>query len=155
MKYYSELLNKNFDTVEECESAEKEEQTRLAEVEKKETALANEKKQLAADIDTAEANLNAAYDKLEDARNKARELREGYEKKVAELRAELEKAQGEILRPARDEVNKAQEEKFKAIQSFNEKYGAYRKVYTGNRAAEEYTRMSRTIDNLFKSLWPF
>ena len=155
MKYYSELLNKNFDTEAECTEAEKAEETRLAEVEKKETALANEKKQLADAIDDAEAKLNLAYDKLEEARNKARELRDEYDKKVSALREELIKAQDEVLRPAKDELNVAQENKFKAIQDFNEKYGTYRKLYTGNKAAEEYARMSRTINNWFKNFWLF
>ena len=155
MKYYSELLNKNFDSVEECEAAEKAEETRLAEVEKKETALANEKKQLADAIDVAEADLNKAYDALEDARNKARELRVEYEKKVRELQKELEQKQEEVLKPATDLVKKAQENRFKTIQAFNEKYGTYRMVYTGKKAADEYARMSRTINNLFKNFWLF
>ena len=155
MKYYSELLNKNYDSAEECEAAEKEEQTRLAEVEKKETALANEKKKFAADIEKAEEELNIAYDKLEAARTQARELKDEFEKKVEELHKEMLGKQNDILRPAKEEVEKAQQKKFNAIQAFSEKYGWYTKRYDGNKAIEEYNRITRTVNNWFKNFWLF
>ena len=46
-------------------------------------------------------------------------------------------------------------EKLKALQEFTEKYGAYKKVYTGNKALEEYHRMHRTIDSIFNNLFWF
>ena len=155
MKYYSELLKKTFDTAEDCEKAEAEENTRLAEVEKKETALANEKKQYAAAIEEAENGLNAAYDELAQAKKRAAELREDYRKNVRELQKKLEEDIATVLTPAQTEVDKAEQKKLKALQEFTEKYGAYKKVYTGNKALEEYHRMHRTIDSIFNNLFWF
>lgn len=155
MKYYSELLKKTFDTVEDCEKAEAEENTRLAEVEKKETALANEKKQYAVQIEEAENNLNAAYDELASRKKQVQALRDEYRKKVNDLRKELEEEIATLLVPAQEEVDKAEQKKLEALQKFTEKYGAYKKVYTGNRALEEYHRMHRTLDSLFNNLFWF
>lgn len=155
MKYYSELLKKTFDTVEDCEKAEAEENTRLAEVEKKETALANEKKQYAAAIDDAEAAVNAAYDELSNAKKRVQEMREEYRKKVRELQKSLEDDIADVLTPAQEKVDNAEQKKLEALQKFTEKYGAYKKVYTGNKALEEYHRMHRTLDSLFNNLFWF
>lgn len=155
MKYYSELLKKTFDTAEDCEKAEAEENTRLAEVEKKETALANEKKQYAAQIEEAENALNAAYDELASRKKQVQSLRDEYRKKVNDLKKELEEEIATLLVPAQEEVDKAEQKKLEALQKFTEKYGAYKKVYTGNRALEEYHRMHRTLDSLFNNLFWF
>lgn len=155
MKYFSELLNKNFDTIEECQKAEEAENTRLAEVEKQETALANEKKQYADAIEEADKTLGIAYDNYATAKKKIQELREEYRKQVEDLRKKLEDDCREVLKPAQEEVEKAEADKLAAIQKFNQKYGSYRKVYTGSRAVEEYNRMQRTIDSLFNNLFWF
>ena len=66
MKYYSEVLNKNFDTIEDLESAEKAE---------KEKALAKAKKDAArkAEIDAAKEVCDAAKADYEDALKVCRE----------------------------------------------------------------------------------
>ena len=155
MKYYSELLKKTFDTAEDCEKAEAEENERLAEAEKKEIAIVNEKKQYAEEIDEAETMVNAAYDELSAAKKQAQELREEYRKKVRELQDALEENIAAVLTPAQQKVNEAEQHKLEALQKFTEKYGAYKKVYTGNKALEEYHRMHRTLDSLFNNLFWF
>ena len=66
MKYYSEVLNKNFDTIEDLESAEK--------VEKEKTiAKAKEDADRKAEIDAAKKACNAAKADYEDALKVCRE----------------------------------------------------------------------------------
>jgi len=155
MKYYSELLKKTFDTAEDCEKAEAEENTRLAEVKKKETAIVNEKKQCAEKIEEAENNLNVAYDAFTAAKERAQELREEYRKKVREMQKDLEANIEAVLAPAQEEVKKAEQKKLKALQEFTDKYGSYNKIYTGHRAIEEYQRMQRNLESIFKNLFWF
>lgn len=53
MKYYSEKLNKLFDTQEACARAEKEHEKAVAEVEAKKKALADERAKRAKEVESA------------------------------------------------------------------------------------------------------
>ena len=66
MKYYSEVLNKNFDTIEDLESAEKTEKKKVLTKAKEDTARK-------AEIDAAKKACNAAKADYEDALKVCRE----------------------------------------------------------------------------------
>ena len=75
---------------------------------------------------------------------------EEYEKakdKAAEIldksNAEVEK----ILKDAKDVIKKAEEERYKAIRLFNEKFGAYTTTYNGEKALKEFNSVINRLDN--------
>lgn len=71
MKFYSETLNKMFESAEECAKAEKEDADKKAEIAAKQKALANERAARAKEI--------------EDANKKVVEARKEYEKLLSDF----------------------------------------------------------------------
>lgn len=150
MKYYSEKLDKIFDTAEALKAAEAEAtpcelddvDDDIKEAPKKEIAKAPTKKQLAANVDDAETKLKEAYADYDVAKQKANELSKKY---LEELNA--------ILDPAKDAVKKAEQNRYEAIRKFNEAYGAYQVTYTGDRAAQEMLRAVNEINSIHKKFW--
>lgn len=141
MKYYSEKLNRMFDSVKQLkaeEAAASVEQTIKEEPtieDAKEQAPT--KKQLAADVTAAEDALKKAYTEYDIAKKKANDLSEAYLKEISA-----------ILDPAKKAVKDAERAKYEAIDRFNKAYGPYQIVITGSRAAEE---MLRALDELRNS----
>ena len=143
MKFYSELLNKVFDSADACEIAEKKytEEKEAEEAKKKELAnsVSKEKKELSIAIEAAESNLNKAYDDYEVAKEEVRKILEESNQKALD-----------ILNPAKEAIKKAQEEKYQAISVFNKRFGLYTTQYTGDRAYKELKRATSWINDLFK-----
>ena len=142
MRYYSEQLDKFFNTEKECIEAESEVE-RKAEIEKKkqeEKAIADQKlkKELAKKVDDAETALTEAYDsfkkKKEEADNFLKDAKIKYEK---------------ILDDAASDVRAAERNKMEAIKEFNSKFGVYSKVYNGDKAIKEMTRINSFLTDLF------
>ena len=85
MKYYSEILNKNFDTVKELEEAEGKEKFKLAtkaKAEERKKALITKAK---ADYDEAVEKYNAARDEYDRAREAYIKTRNDYYKLVGDV----------------------------------------------------------------------
>lgn len=159
MKYFSEKLNRVFDTEKELKAEEAKldstqetsnnEDSRLKDVEKvKENSVskAPSKKQLAAAVEDAETALKEAHANYDVAKQKVEELSKKYLEEV-----------DAILNPAKDAVKKAEQNRYEAIRKFNESYGAYQVTYTGERAAQEMLRTIHDIDkihrDIFRSFW--
>ena len=144
MKIYSELLNRLFDTAEECNEAEIQYQKEKEEEEarKKETALniSKEKKELANAVELAESALTKAYDDYEIAKEEVRKILEESNQKALD-----------ILTPAKENIKKAQEERYKAISAFNNKFGIYTTTYSGDRAWKEFKRATSWINDIFNN----
>lgn len=142
MKYYSETLNKMFDSQEELEQAEGKKQMEQAEAAKKLKAkqleISKDKKELSQAIDKADEELTKAYSDYEEALTSAKELIE-----AATIQAR------DLIKPTKQAVQKAQKDKYKAISEFNSKYGVYTKYYTGEKVKDELKRFSYLFDNLF------
>lgn len=132
MKYYSEILKKNFDTVEACNAAEKE----CQELQTKQT---NEKKTLAKAVQDAEAKVDTAYKNIDAVTEKAKELSDKYLKEL-----------NEMLDPAKAALKEAQAERVNAIREFNNKFGVYTTHYTGDKAVDEFTRTTRMLNEFCK-----
>ena len=147
MKYYSEKLDRLFDTPEALAEEEKANELLQKKVEcgPKETETKQpSRKQLAAYVDKAEEDLRVAQSEYELAKQKVEVLSKAY---LDEVNA--------IIEPAKQKVKEATANKYAAIKEFNEKYGVYRKVYTGDKAADEMARSLKQfnlLDNYFKSL---
>lgn len=151
MKYYSEILKKFFDTYDECVVEEKnylkeqkkieEDKSNLSVTKKEDTKSSekqNEKKQLAKEIEAADKIVNEAYLEYTDACTKAQELRKETEKKCSE-----------IIKEARKHLQDAENEKFLAVQKFNDKFGPYVVSYTGEEALKQKNRIGRILSNMF------
>lgn len=133
MKFYSEKLNKLFDTEAELRDAEK--ALNDAKV-KKELG----KRELAKNIEDAEANLDKAYQAYEDAKNEATKILDESNKQVIK-----------ILNDAKAKVAEAEKARTDAIVKFNQNFGTYRANYSGERAVRESNRVHKLVDDLFKS----
>lgn len=128
MKFYSEILDKCFDTYQACEQAE-----------------ANKKQQ---DAVSKRKDADSAVKVLETALNKANS---DYEKAYAEAKAISEKATkciSDLLDPAEKAVNEATKNYADGIKNYNKTYGVYKnvKVMTGDDATKEFANL---IDLLF------
>lgn len=154
MKYYSEKLDKVFDTPEALEEAEDAvvcscnkvdddfNDKNLNKCDCKEEVKAPTKKQLASDVDAAEEKLKAAYAEYDVAKAQVEELTKTY----------LESVEA-ILTPAKEAVKNAEQARYDAIRRFNESFGAYQTVLTGDRAAREMIRAINEINSMQRKIW--
>ena len=137
MKFYSEKLDKLFDTPEELQAAEAPKKKRKAVSAQpvvEETPAVPTRKELAAEVEAAEEKVKQAYADYDTAKVQAEELSKKY---LEEVNA--------ILEPAQKAVKEAERLRYEAIRNFNESYGAYQVTYTGAKAADE---MMKAISNI-------
>ena len=149
MKYFSEKLNQLFDSEEALKSAELSSSRKRAvrrgisaagsaeelnnshsEDEKIQT-----RKELAANVETAETAVADAYAEYELAKQKVQEISKKYLEDV-----------NSILDPAKEKVKLAEQARYDAIKKFNESYGAYQVTYTGDKAAQELIKALTDMD---------
>ena len=149
MKYYSEVLKKSFDSAQECLDAEKKHEeekknTELAIAEKK-SAISKQKKELSDAISEADKSVDEAYKELEKAREDA-----------SKILKEARQQANEIVKAANQKVEEATATRRDCIAKFNKEFGPYMVTYTGNKAEEEYNRITKRFNNIFDSLfYPF
>ena len=142
MKYYSEKLSKLFESQEELEKAEVEANEGAVKEEEKLAVTKKEKKELAKAVDDADEALTKAYTEYDLARDEAKKI-------MSEARDKCK----ELLAPKETAIKEAERVKWNAIVDFNNKYGRYTRVYTGDEAIREFKRASNIIDNMFKHFW--
>lgn len=111
----------------------KEEQEK-EELEKQSKAISKEKKELSKNIEDTEVLLNNAYKDYEEVLANVRNLNAEHEQKVKDMLGEAEK-----------KVANAKTAHYQAVRDFTRKYGAYRKVYTG----EEAQQREKIIKDMF------
>lgn len=149
MKYYSEKLNKPFDTEEECIKAEKEfdkEQKRIQEELDKAIAAKKEEEEK---YNASKKELAKTIEAIDKKIAEANSVREVARQKATEIINEAKQKANELLSAANTKVKEAQQEKYKAISAFNEKYGPYTISLTGDKAAEEYKKVIKEFSNNF------
>ena len=137
MKFYSEKLDKLFDTPEELQAAETSKKKKKAATEQPvvdESATVPTRKELASAVEAADERVKQAYADYETAKGKAEELSKKY---LEEINA--------LLDPAQKAVKEAERLRYEAIRNFNDSYGAYQVTYTGAKAADE---MMKAISNI-------
>ena len=137
MKFYSEKLDKLFDTPEELQAAETSKKKKKAVNEQPvvdESATMPTRKELASAVEAADERVKQAYADYETAKGKAEELSKKY---LEEINA--------LLDPAQKAVKEAERLRYEAIRNFNDSYGAYQVTYTGAKAADE---MMKAISNI-------
>ena len=136
MKYYSEKLDKLFDSLEELQVAEKSKSKRKTPVAEETQPAIPSRKELAAAVESADAAVKDAYAQYESAKVKAEELSKKYLEEV-----------NSIIDPAQKAVKDAEQKRYEAIRNFNNSYGAYQVTYNGARAAEEMMKAIRNINS--------
>lgn len=135
MRYYSDELQKVFDT--EAELLAEEESARQVLETKKQT-----KAKLAKAVKDASNELDEAYDALEQAEAQVKELQKEYDAKV-----------DEIMNPAKQKIEECAMKRSQAIKEFNDKFGVYTTSYKGNEAIDEFIRMRNRMNNIFNFLF--
>ena len=149
MKYYSETLNKLFESSEELikeekaykkaqDEAQKKAAREQAAQEKAKAEFEQSKKQYAIAVEEADLRVSEAYKILEIAKDAAKELSEEYIKKLSD-----------IIEPAKQEVKEAEMARLQAIREFNEKFGTYKVNLSGDRATAEYMRARNYLADIF------
>ncbi len=133
MKFYSEELQKLFDTEKELKDAEKAFKDRQL---VKETT----KKELSQKIEDADKAVDDAYKNYEKAREYAAKLMDESNKEIIK-----------IMEDAKAAIAKAEKARTDAIIAFNQQFGTYRANYSGERAKRESERVNRLIEDLFNS----
>ena len=82
------------------------------------------------------------YDELDVANQRVKTLSKEYLKQV-----------DSILEPAKKKVKDAQQKKYEAIKAFNEKFGPFRTIYTGQKAIDEFSRINKLADDFWNRFW--
>lgn len=143
MKYYSEILNKTFDTEKECFDAEKAfaKEQKINSDDKK-TQNSKSKKELALAIQQAEKEIDEA-DKLYGIA----------QLKAAKILDESNRKAEEILEEAQKRVRDAEKRRLDAIQAFNMKFGAYTKTITGEKALDEFNKAIQRFHSVLDDFW--
>ena len=131
MKYYSEIVDKFFESEEEllCEEQKYKE---------KQESLKVTKANLAKKIEVANTALEEAYKAMEEAKKKDKELYEKYKEESKN-----------IIEPCREEISKCLNDRAEAIKEFNRKFGSYKTTYTGDKALEEFDRILNIFNSFF------
>lgn len=149
MKYYSEKLKKLYDSVEALEKEELAEQAKAeqkaAEEIKKSHKFAAEKKQAAANVEAAAEKVTNAYKHYIEEKNEANAL-------INECNL-LVKGR---LNNALEIISNSVKEYNNALYAFNDKFGPYKKVLTGDKV-KTYSNISNHLNDSYFDpfLWIF
>lgn len=137
---------KTYNTVDECMKADEAFDKAIVEKEKQETeaknALSLRKKEKANAIQAADEELNLAQVE--------------YDKVRAEAKKVIEEAQVKaknMIKVAADKYREASDNKYKAIREFNKEFGTYTTTYTGQKALEEYNRITSQFNDFFDNFF--
>lgn len=154
--FMSDILGKTFDSEEECIKAEKEHEAKLLVEEDAKKKVSKEisaqKKLLADNIAKADEELTKALEAYEVSKNDVKDLYDEARDEINDIISEVKAEAEEILAPTRSAVKDAQKAKLDAVSAFNKKFGAYEVKYTGEKAMNEYHRITNYVNSYFNSL---
>lgn len=169
MKYFSEVLEEMFDSEADLHQAEKVYHNQIqelkndidvvtelndngvevpvVEVQGKSVdlnALSRYKKELAKEVEAAEAAVEEAYADYAEAQEKCKKiLEESNDQMVA------------LLNPAKAAIEEAERNRLAAVRKFNKEFGPFKTTYTGDRAVKEFYRAMNQIHCSFDRLFRF
>lgn len=136
---YKELEGKTFNSIRECAEAEAAIDKQRAESNK--AAVSKKKKELADAVDVADKQVEKAYEQYNTVRVEVQKILE-------ESNAKMQK----MLNDAAQVVREAEQAKRDAIIKYTEQFGPYQKVYTGNRALQEFQRIEDQFNSTFANI---
>lgn len=132
MKYYSELLKKNFDTAEACEEAEAKMQKQLTEKEAEKAVAETNRKDAAVKVEEAFAKASQARkinkEKKEQFEEELNKINRKYNEQIAKIQADRQKEEQEIMAKykALDKEDRQNlEAAYDVLRDFCKKYGTY------------------------------
>ena len=147
--YYSELLDKEFDSVEELNKAEEEK----AKAEQALVNTNNRKKELSKTIESADSKIEIAQKEYVDIRteyaNKYKELKNEYSHKLTELEKERDNA----LSGKAKEIRQYGDERYDALCKYYKEFGTYKKYLTDEDAEKEKKKILNSIFSVFPTFW--
>lgn len=138
---YKELAGQVFDSIEACAAAEREIDQAKNAAKVKDAEITARKKQLVKDIEIADKRVKEAYD----ARIKTKE-------EVQKILEESNKKMMTMLDDANVKVREAEKARRDAILAYNNEFGTYQAVYTGDRAQKEFDRLTKQFDSTFTDM---
>lgn len=136
---YKELEGKTFTSIRECAEAEAAIDKQRAESNK--AMVSKKKKELADAVDVADKQVEKAYEQYNTVRVEVQKILE-------ESNAKMQK----MLNDAAQVVREAEQAKRDAIIKYTEQFGPYQKVYTGNRALQEFQRIEDQFNSTFANI---
>lgn len=137
---YKELEGQTFASFRECADAEAA-VDKLRQEKEKSNTVSKKKKQLADAVEEADKAVVSAY--------------ENYDKVKAEVRKILEESNArmsKMLQDATNSIKNAEKQKRDAILNYNREYGPYQKVYSGDKATEEFKIFNKKFNDSFDSI---
>ena len=150
MKIYSEVTKKLYDDVKECQKAEEAYAKKQLEDEEKQKALEAKMAEEKAVISKKRKELSDKIEKADEEYVTACNMYDVARKQADDIILEARKKANEILNVAAKEVEKASERKMEAVSEFNEEFGPYRTVVTGNKAVELHNKILSNFRRMFK-----
>ena len=138
---------KEYRSEKECLIADKKYEQLLKDKEREEqerkSKISNRKKELS--------------DKIEEASDKVSYYKKEYyaaKEEAKKIVDEANKQAQEIISAASKKVQEATNEKLNAISKFNEEFGPYKTILTGDDALDEYTDLLKYLDDEFNRFLP-
>ena len=151
MKIYSEVTKQMYDSVKECQKAEEAYAKKQLEDEEKQKALEAKMAEEKAVISKKRKELSDKIEKADEEYVTACNMYDVARKQADDIILEARKKANEILNVAAKEVEKASERKMEAVSEFNEEFGPYRTVVTGNKAIELHNRVVSNFNRMFNN----
>lgn len=146
MKYYSETLEKLFNSEEELFAAEERAEKLANEEKERKNKLSADKKMAATKVQLATEEYDKAVDAHEAKKKEVLKELDEAENKAAEIIKKANAAAEKKLDDARNELRKAKIAKINAIKEFENSYGPYKTVLTGDAAKKEWEKIESSID---------
>lgn len=153
MKYFSELLNKPFDTEADCIKAEKEYKEEQSKISKQLEAALAEKKAKEEAEQKSKKELSKVIEEATKEKAEAEKLYEVAQAKAQKIKEDAKIEANKILSAAADKVKEAEQKRVDAVVAYNKKFGAYTTVLTGEKAADEYNKTLQRLNGIIKDFW--
>jgi hypothetical protein len=138
---YKELAGQVFDSIEACAAAERAVDKARNDAKEQNAKVSARKRELATAIEVAEKSVKDAYD----SRIKVKE-------EVQKILEESNKKMMAMLDDANVKVRDAEKARRDAILAYNNEFGTYQAVYTGERAQREFDRLAKQFDSTFTDM---
>ena len=150
---------KEYASVEDCVKADEAFDKKVQEQEKKEAAEKKAKEDAIAlkkaEISKRKKELSLKIESAQELVDEARKAYDTASEQAQELVAEARKKASQLLCEADEKLKEATQIKVAAIREFNNEFGTYTTVLTGDAAWNEYKRISNSMDDTFSLLKRF
>ena len=152
MKYYSETLEKLFNSEDELFAAEERAEKLANEEKERKNKLSADKKMAATKVQLATEEYDKAVDRFESKKKEILKELDTAEDEAAKIIDKANNVAEAKLEEAKEELRKAKIAKINAIKEFEDSYGPYKTVLTGDAAKKEWEKIESSINEYDKWL---